>query len=55
MRIFGGILPWIGYRTVAITWEDAEILGLPADTRSIESLEVEWLGFGMILAAKPNG
>lgn len=49
MRIFGGILPFIGWRT---TYVDRH--GEPCDCINelhwkADSFEVEWLGHGMIL------
>lgn len=58
MRLFGGILPFIGFRVVEVSIEDARDLGIQRSRMTdmdhvlIESLEVEWLGYGFMVAAK---
>lgn len=47
MRIFGGILPFIGWREVFVD-EDGEPSDGPNDYIA-DALEVEWFGFGAVV------
>jgi hypothetical protein len=51
MKIFGGILPFIGFRTISAE-EAAELELLPAGRRW-STFQVEWFGFGIVIAGKP--
>lgn len=59
MKIFGGILPFIGFRRREMAWGEAVDLGVDElmvtrDGRvAIEVFEIEWLGAGVTLAARP--
>jgi hypothetical protein len=47
MRIFGGILPFIGWRVVNVDND-----GYPTDGRGhfkADAFQIEWFGFGAIL------
>lgn len=47
MKIFGGVIPFIGWRVI---WLDAD--GEPTEgpgTFKADALEVEWLGVGCVL------
>lgn len=46
MRLFGGILPFIGFRQMPVELKHA--LGLPKDQK-ISCFMVEWFGYGYIV------
>lgn len=55
----GGIVPWIGFREVEIPCEEARAWGLTQSALGkdfnhvrVDSFEVEWLGFGCMLAVR---
>ena len=49
MRVWGGLLPFIGFRSITKT-EDPELwrfAQLPDDMTEVTAFEMEWFGYGL--------
>lgn len=49
MRIFGGILPFIGWRTITIDADGEPCDCIVEEHWKSDALEIEWLGVGAVL------
>jgi hypothetical protein len=55
MKLFGGILPFIGYRDEPLrNDQEAAFFELPPGTRVMETFQVEWLWFGLMIPLGPK-
>lgn len=46
MRLFGTILPFIGFREYVLDDELRQFLDLPPEIESINAFQIEWFGLG---------
>lgn len=53
MRIFGGILPYIGFRTIEVDEDLRRELDLPAEMKTANQFCVEWLNLGIGVISIP--
>jgi hypothetical protein len=59
---WGGVVPFVGFRRIQMPAMEAVELGIDwaplvtqdADYVWVETFELEWLGFGVMLFAKPG-
>lgn len=54
MRLFGGWLPFIGFREEPVDDELREYLGLPHGTQTLNTFQVAWLGVAVCVPLKPD-
>ena len=52
MRIFGGILPFIGFRDEPVDDELRAFFDLPAEQKTISTFQVEWLNRGIVFVSQ---
>lgn len=50
MKLFGGLLPFIGFREEPVSPAFARYLDLPAGTRYINTFQVAWFGWALCVA-----
>lgn len=52
MRIFGTILPFIGFRDEEVTADMREVLEIPPHVKTLETFQIEWLGTAIVVACE---
>lgn len=54
MRLFGDILPFIGFRNHPVDARLRKLLQLPAHVKELTFFEVEWFGRGWGVSLRPK-
>jgi hypothetical protein len=52
MKLFGTLIPFIGFREIEVDPELRRFLRLPADTETVNTFQFEWLGCALIIPLK---
>lgn len=52
MRLFGGILPFIGFREEPVDPDLRAFFDLPEDQETITTFQVEWFNCGLSIATR---
>lgn len=54
MRLFGGVLPFIGFREEALDDDLRSFFGLPESTMTINTFQIGWFGVAVAIPIKPS-
>ncbi len=54
MRIFGGLLPFVGFREEKVDEELRAFLGLPPDVKKLNTFQLAWLGTSICFPIYPD-
>ena len=54
MRIWGGLLPFVGFREEEIDDHMRKFFDIPAELTHVDTFQIEWLGYGIVLCMKPR-
>jgi hypothetical protein len=54
MRVWGGLLPFIGFREELIDEQMRTFFDIPMEYTHINTFQLEWLGYGIVICTKPR-
>lgn len=53
MKIFGGILPFVGWRTEEVDADLRRFFDYGQDVTHVNTFQLEWFGYGLIFCLGP--